>query len=165
MSSSSSFTGPSRTRREICRRRQPGCRSLKLPTGNSALNFPFERRIQARPAHEKAKVRDSILNTIDSIEVRIVRNRVSCPHCGLPAAEYLTSDHTNESAILTVKNHQDGSSAPAGCPLLTSTFSRIRRRPSESQDDIDEALRHSGPRSAISKFSRATVCGDGFALT
>jgi hypothetical protein len=42
------------------------------------------------------------------MEVGIVRNQVNCPHCGLPAAEYLTSDHTNESATLTVKHPEDG---------------------------------------------------------
>jgi hypothetical protein len=113
---------------------------------------------------KKAKVRESILNTIDSIEVRIVRNQVNCPHCGLPAAEYLTSDHTNESATLTVKHQEDGRVCTGRLSLLTSTFSRIRRRPSESQDDIDEAPSHSGPRCAIFELSRATVCGYGFAM-
>ena len=47
---------------------------------------------------------------------------------------------------------------------MTSTFSRTRRRRSESQDEIDEAAPRSVPRCPIFTFARAKVCSASFAL-
>jgi hypothetical protein len=46
-----------------------------------------------------------------------VKNQVNCPCCGLAAAGYMTSNHTNESAVLTV-SHQE--SIPACTARLLS---------------------------------------------